>query len=326
METIIEVYSRSGKFLERFRTSKTSFTLGRAFSCDVILSEPHISPHHVTVEVNESLNAWQLTDADTINGTGFKNRRCHGESLLLQSGDEVVMGKWRIRFYQSTHAVTETVRLTSADTFLSSMGQPLVIGIVLSLFVIYTGLQSQTSSLHDSWLSSWTNHLIGYLIFLAMWSALWTFVGRVSRHEMRFFSHFGTTALLLMILLLFEEFAKWLAFNWQSNHLPGFVERWSFGIFLGLALWSNMYLATNHGPKTRRRFSIGMAFLVIGYGTVQEHIQKKDFIALPVYSDILYHQDYYWMTPTSQEEFLTKSAQTFETAAQQSDDKEETTN
>ncbi|MEZ0230417.1 MAG: FHA domain-containing protein, partial [Planctomycetota bacterium] len=70
-------------------------TIGRDAKCDVMLEDMLVSRRHAEIKREEAIYA--LVDAGTQNGTLLNGRRVQGMALL-NGGDGIAIGKFRIRF------------------------------------------------------------------------------------------------------------------------------------------------------------------------------------------------------------------------------------
>jgi len=67
MDIIIELISRSRRVIERHHYAGPSVAIGRAYDNDLIISDPHLSPHHAVLnDLGEQ--GWWLEDLNSKNG------------------------------------------------------------------------------------------------------------------------------------------------------------------------------------------------------------------------------------------------------------------
>ena len=65
-ELIVEELNRLGHIVNRYKIEEFPASLGRGFDNDIILDDPYVSPHHVSILPDE--NGWQIIDEDSLNG------------------------------------------------------------------------------------------------------------------------------------------------------------------------------------------------------------------------------------------------------------------
>ena len=68
METLalIETLDRDGQPRQILRVSQWPVRIGRAIDCDLVLDDPHVAAHHVTLDLRE--DGLHVVPAATVNG------------------------------------------------------------------------------------------------------------------------------------------------------------------------------------------------------------------------------------------------------------------
>jgi FHA domain-containing protein len=93
--------SLPGRHLADYEFSQEEVTVGRESDCDVVLDSPVVSRNQFSIRQHDGLFA--LIDAGTSNGTFINGKRVAGLTLL-NDGDGIGIGKYRLRFIAETHA------------------------------------------------------------------------------------------------------------------------------------------------------------------------------------------------------------------------------
>ncbi|MGW5672410.1 FHA domain-containing protein [Micromonospora sp. NPDC003776] len=91
-----------------FRVGRAAQVIGRAPSADIVLTDPHLSRRHATVQ-STAEGVW-LTDLGSTNGTWLNDRRISG-GVPLADGDVVRVGRTELRFFDPGVARTDPVGL-----------------------------------------------------------------------------------------------------------------------------------------------------------------------------------------------------------------------
>ncbi|MBL4844536.1 MAG: FHA domain-containing protein [Planctomycetes bacterium] len=91
--------SLPNRHLSDFEFAQEEVTVGRDPSCDVTLDSPVVSRVQFTIRQHEGLFA--LIDAGTANGTFINGKKVSGLTLL-NDGDGIGLGKFRLRFMSET--------------------------------------------------------------------------------------------------------------------------------------------------------------------------------------------------------------------------------
>lgn len=79
---------------ERYPLGSTRTRLGRHPECDVSLDDISVSRRHA--EIERTSDEFVLRDVGSLNGTYVNQRRV--DSVVLQQGDEILIGRFRLLF------------------------------------------------------------------------------------------------------------------------------------------------------------------------------------------------------------------------------------
>jgi hypothetical protein len=74
-------------------------TIGRVESNDIIVDDRTVSRFHAWIQYDERLQAWQITDAESKNGTWVNGKKLAGKQrVTLAGGAEIKLGDVLLRF------------------------------------------------------------------------------------------------------------------------------------------------------------------------------------------------------------------------------------
>ncbi|HXW55298.1 MAG TPA: FHA domain-containing protein [Candidatus Cybelea sp.] len=73
-------------------------SIGRARSSTLVLDDPSVSHLHALIRANPD-GSWQIIDRDSSNGVRVRGARV--KEAVLRTGDEIVLGEFRLRFEDS---------------------------------------------------------------------------------------------------------------------------------------------------------------------------------------------------------------------------------
>ncbi|WP_104091940.1 FHA domain-containing protein [Arthrobacter sp. GMC3] len=88
----------------RFLLDSSVTTVGRHPDADIFLDDVTVSRRHV--QFNKVQGGFELTDSGSLNGTYVNGDRV--DSVRLQTGAEVQIGKFRLTYYFSTADATKS--------------------------------------------------------------------------------------------------------------------------------------------------------------------------------------------------------------------------
>lgn len=84
---------------DQFTLMHEETTVGRDESCQILLDDVSVSRHH-GVFTRTASGRMALRDLNSLNGTYVNGRRV--EEVILKSGDEVQIGKFKLVFWEAT--------------------------------------------------------------------------------------------------------------------------------------------------------------------------------------------------------------------------------
>lgn len=309
MDVIIEIISRSKRILEKYRYTSDRITIGRAYDNDLIIPDPHVSPHHAVLSEQDD-GKWLVEDLNSKNGVFIGNHRLD-KNDNIESGDEIQIGKSHLRIFDRKHQVADALILNPIEKVIRPLSNIwvaiLLTLITLAIFAFDSYLELyQTFELKLIFSEVLTYGGIGFF-----WALIWSFIGRVIKHDPRFAAQLGIVMIYLTCGLLLDNIIDLLVFNTGSTHLITAINSISHFIFIACLLWLNLYLATNQPAGKRISISSGIAATVIGLGLLTEFIYEPDFKYQPEYDYTLNPPAFYWGTPTSVEEFIDSAEEVF---------------
>ena len=90
------VRSGAGRAGETFALERDRLTIGRLPDCDIFLDDVTVSRRHAQLVKRE--RGYAIEDQGSLNGTYVNRRRV--ESTLLDDGDEVQIGKYKLTYLE----------------------------------------------------------------------------------------------------------------------------------------------------------------------------------------------------------------------------------
>jgi len=253
----VEVLGRRGEVVQRVKLVQLPATVGRAWSNDVILQDPHVDALHARI-VADASGALAIEDAGSLNGM-FEGGAAKRVSRLPLAGFATVrLGRTMLRIVTADHPVPAAVpdilptgRL--ARLFVSRPGM----FAVAALGVALTALSVWLADYQDKSAGALAGNVVGVVSFVVLWGGLWAFVGRLLIHRTNFWAHTTLAWLLLITAGLWGSAESWLDFLFPSQHVVDAI-----GVMIYLALVVSV-LATHAGLASlaprRRRLAFGLA-------------------------------------------------------------------
>ncbi len=233
----VEILNHSGDVQARHKFSELPIRIGRSYSNDIILDDPHTAAEHALIELN-SEGKLTLRDLGSQNGLKLKGK-LHSQTEL--DGDTIVqLGRTSIRVRDSQYLVSAEVSDSSHKRWQVWLRFGCAIAMICAL------------SLSTSWLGDIANNkasdyimdMTKWLMSAAAWAGIWALANRVFSGTANFGRHLfifscGIVALdLLDHLYAFLGFAfSWEWFTYYQSHLQIIVI--AIAIYFHLCLINN---------------------------------------------------------------------------------------
>lgn len=234
-------------------------TLGRAYSNDIILPDPHVAARHLRLEWDGA--NWAATDLGSVNPILVNKKPVRGKTVPLASGDVLRVGGMRLRVFSPDHPVEEETRLHRAGPWLARLLHP---SSVWALFVLAIAMVTGWT-----YLDVWTDDIEMLLAATAatvvtaifVWAGLWSVAGRMLRRRTFFLGHVALASLYILLSVAISAVVSWSDFILNENALAAAFDHALNALALALLIYAS--LAFSSAMKKRKRF-MAAAFFSLG--------------------------------------------------------------
>lgn len=244
METlIIQTGVRHGRIAEIVRSHDDSFTIGRGFDNDLVLTDLHIAPQQLKFSRDSS--GWKLIVLDDTNPVMLNGVKVEDCPVDVKSGDRVSVGRTKLSLFAEDHPVGETKKLL-LQNWLSGQPSPAFIPIAVLLlaglidfciafFEVSTDLKWQEPVMT----------VVASTLIVLIWSGIWAVTGRISRHQHQFGTQVIGTSVIGVFSTLLMTVAAYLVYPFHSESIQQVVGWLVAFITIALLLRFNLMMATN---------------------------------------------------------------------------------
>ncbi len=258
METLalIETLDRDGQPRQILRVSQWPVRIGRAIDCDLVLDDPHVAAHHVTLDLRE--DGLHVVPAATVNGVRLGRASvAPGSTPLLPPSGQMTLGATTLRVRLASEVLAPEQRLIDLHIFERRHAVTLIALIVVaSLWKAF-----------DLWLSAVPGSpgsalAWGYLSApagLVIWCAVWAIGSMLFQRRFAFWAHLQVALTWLLVAILVEAATRQLAFAFS---MPSFDKagRLVFVGALAMMMWRHMGLLL---PARRHAFALAIGSAVV---------------------------------------------------------------
>lgn len=280
MGLVVEVVTRSGRVIERHNIRGEIATIGRAYSNDVIVSDPYMDREHARVSVSEEgllIESYDDSRITTVTNESIRD-------TVVVSGTEAVLGRTRIRLLSKDHPVPKALTQEALDKFFSILAKPRFVIIGVLVFLLFTAINQHLSSFFDVESIIQVRYVLERFLVVFVIGVFWAIVGRVARHEPRFWYHLWAGLLFTLFLMFIPWLGRWVAFNTNSVFWDQWVSVLSLSLALALLVELNLRFALQLRRWVRRMSAMAIALVSILFFLVDDLANSDKFRAAPVFA------------------------------------------
>jgi hypothetical protein len=315
-EIIIEEITRNHKLLHRHRLNQNEVSIGRGYQNDIILSDPHICPKHLSLQFSQG--SWNLNDHDSVNGTLLESRKGKNQPAHQQEmkdGDVIILGKSQLRVLFSDHQVAETIAFSPFESLIEIIRHPIAVVISIALFVLISGNISYLNQITETNISQLLVSAFSISLLFALWPTGVALVSHLTKNDPRIFAQFGISFTFFILMWLSDRLEKIIVFNSGSDSMLGLaLSLLPLGIAFCL-FWLNSYIGFHVSARRRIVVAGSITVLLFGGSYLLQYSKKPEFNPHPQYNATIMAPHFLIAPSNSVDTFLEQSDLLFKQAS-----------
>lgn len=215
----VEVLDRHGDVRSRARINGDGFSIGRAYDNDLILDDPFVAPHHLSIECGAD-GALQVRDLGSANGMHAVaiNRRV--DALDVTEDARVRIGHTQLRFRSANFPVPDAMTIGAAQ---SPMRGAAYFYVTLVLASAMLALEAHLSTFGEVRLAQLIAAVLATLLGASAWIGLWSFASRIATRRANFYAHGAATMAAVAGLVLVNNVSEYVEFSVSALLADGFL-------------------------------------------------------------------------------------------------------
>ena len=280
-ELIIQQSKRHARLNEFIKSVGNTVTLGRGFHNDVILSDHFIAAEQLRFDYEDG--QWVLKLLDQTNPVLVNNKSITDASVVINSGDELTVGRTHLTLILSNHPVERTRKLLISNWMYHRNLHyiiPIIMLLLSTILAVFTEYQEATSKIR--W-GLFVASGLGYVVMLLFWVSIWSMVGRILRHKPNFMAQLFYTAFFLAVLNMGMLFYGYTTYATSSEILGLILESGFLLLILGMMLKYNLLFSTELKHCNRVAFSAVALTMLFTFSIM--NLGQKEFNSHPDYSN-----------------------------------------
>ena len=314
-EIIIEEITRNHKLLHRHRISQKRITIGRSYRNDIILTDPHICPQHLSLSCEQG--TWRINDHNSINGTVLEKisaKKQDANQQEINDGDVIILGKSQLRILFKDHSVADTIAFSPFESLIDFIRNPVAVVTSIALFMLIAANITYLNQPTETNISQLFVGAFSKSLLFALWPAGVALVSHLTKHDPRILAQLGISFTFFILMWLSDLLEEIIAFNSASNSLLGIIITL---ITIGLAFslfWLNSYIGFHVSAKRRIAVAFSITTLLFGGTYLLQYSNKAEFNPHPRYNATIMAPSYLIAPSNNVESFIKQSNTLFEQA------------
>jgi len=298
---LLEVLDRDGQVRQSCIVDELPFRMGRALDNDLVLSDPHVAPEHLSLQAGE--RDLVLAVGDTRNGVMLGSRQWHaGQRVPLPveaSPMELTVGRTRLRLRLPEVMLAPEVPLAAALARSRRMTPVFVVALVLLAGLLFTTyIESDPQGLGRAV----AGMLVASISGAAIWCGLWSLLSKTFTRQAHFGWHLRVFLLASIAWMLLDVVPKAVsfAFSWPALASFGFIANLGVG---AAALYFHLLAVEPARPRLLRGVTtIGW---VTGVAVMMWfNVQRTDRLGENLYMSHLFPPAMRLASPVSTDRFI----------------------
>ena len=258
---VAEVLGRRGDVVQRLRLERFPATVGRAWTNDLVLSDPTVDAHHARIALDEQGAAY-LEDLGSLNGLHLGGGRETVRRVALDGMATVRVGRTLLRIGALDTPVPPAVpELAPAGRLAWLTETPAAIALLVVLTIAVVTAVTWLGSYESKSTATVTGTAVGVIALAATWAGIWSLIGRLSVQRFRFWQHIALTFLAVLCLFLLSAVDAYDGFLFPTASLLALL-----GAALGAALFIGLIaaqLGLVGAMRRGRRIGVGVIVTVV---------------------------------------------------------------
>lgn len=258
---IIETVSDHKHFSDFKNFDGESVRVGRGLDNDLILNDPFVSEKHLVVRLEEG--KLKFSDLQSRNGTYVHRLKRLEQEMAIDSGEELIIGRTRIRVYLESHQVQPAKLLYENNRFFRWLHLKKFAWGLMAVLMAMSYIAAHLTTIENQTIQMLLSASIMSATIILVWAGFWALLGRLLSHRVYFTVHISICCLWILMHDVLERANDywWFYFNNQLMHLV-FNYLIYAGLFI-LTLMVSLNYATNMSKKSRFVFSTLFTLIIV---------------------------------------------------------------
>ncbi|MBM2805295.1 MAG: hypothetical protein HW419_3188 [Deltaproteobacteria bacterium] len=280
----IEILDGKGNVIERNAVESFPLNIGRAYTNQVIVSDPYVCPMHLTIAPDPQGHLI-ARDLDSVNGLRNGAEGARVKELEIHSGSQFRIGHTLLRYCSIDHPF--------APTAVEGIGKvsPLVspyaaVGAGVGVLVLLC-LESFLSSVERVKAINIISEPLPIIATMLGWAGLWSLASRIIVSRFYFAPHVTIAAAALVATSLFGVMSEWLEFFFPAIPMLWLAGLVGYGLVLAGLVYGHLGFASFLRTRSRLWAALAVSIAVVGMNTISYFAARSKFSTVMEYTGVL---------------------------------------
>lgn len=296
-----ELLGRHGDVTQRVRVERFPFRVGRAYTNDLVVDDPHALAEHVVVEEGEDGSLTVREGAAPGAPAGAERR----ESLPRAGEALLELGRTHLRLRDRDFPVPPAapiVRRTAPIEWLFGHWSG-TLTIYAAVALVRLARFQQDTWRETEWVA-WVNPALWEVSLLAIWAGGWALLTRLLARRPRYSAHVAVAGLLALLSSAIDEGLQVVRFAIPSIAFAQWADVAISGALAGALLLGHLRVAHAGSARQRAFAGVAAALLLFGVRSLQLVSRQPNWVSVLPYWSRLEPIPVSWLPRESVEEYF----------------------
>jgi len=230
---VVQLHDKNGVRVEKVPFKQAGFTIGRAWSSDIILQDKYVDPEHLKFTLGDD-GVVLVADLATTNGSSSAGKRLHGDPKPYRFGDPIKVGDTTLRVFHPSVGVAPTSLRSGWYLLSEKFNSGLTIVALTLMALAVTILMDWLFSVKPLDVGDLLTSVFGLLVVMIVSILILGFIAKLIKGESGLRSWWVLGCLSIILLNVVSVVLMIVRFNIQNVDFSYWLSVLGFG---GLAVW-----------------------------------------------------------------------------------------
>ncbi len=297
----IEILDGKGNVIERHGVEAFPVNIGRAYTNQVIVSDPYVCPMHLTIASDEQ-GRLAARDLDSVNGLRDGVRGERVTRLEIHSGTQFRIGHSLLRYCSVDHPLAPAAvdRIAKGSRLTSPYAA--VAAAALALAVLCA--ESFLSSVERVTAINIVSEPLPIIATMLGWAGLWALASRLIVSHFSFAPHLTIVCAAFLTMSILGVISEWSEFFFPAIPIQWLAGLLGYGLVLAGLVYGHLGFASALRRRARLWAALAVSVAVVGMNTISYFAARSKFSTVMEYTGVLKPVDAALLPAISADQFI----------------------